>query len=232
MDIKQILDYQKQDFEIIKLERKLEESEDKKIYQEMRTVVKDAQNKSNNLEKEAGELIKQYTEMKKAYDAEVKACGEIVNKDPKSLKVEDLDKTVSKTNQMIESISLLEKKLMAFAEHVNSVLADFDSTRKRYNEARKKYSAHKQAYEAMSAKILPEIEKLKHEIKKIEDKMDPAFLQKYKQRRQDKVFPIFVPVVDKTCGGCRMELPSASLDRLKRNGFLECEHCRRIIYNA
>ena len=84
MDIKKILDYQKQDFEIIKLERKLDESQDKKIYQEMRNVVKDAQNKSNNLEKEAGELIKQYAEMKKNYDMEVKACGEIVSKDPKS----------------------------------------------------------------------------------------------------------------------------------------------------
>ncbi len=232
MDIQQILDYQKQDAEIIKLERELDESPDKKIYLEMKNVVKDAQNKSNNLEKEAGELIKQYVEMKKAYDAEVRACGEIVNKDPKALKVDELEKTVSKTNQMIESISLLEKKLMAFAEHVNSVLADYDSTRKRYKEAREKYSMHKQANETLSAKLLPEIEKLKQDIKKIEAKMDPTFLQKYKQRRQDKVFPIFVPVVDKACGGCRMELPSASIDRLKRNGFLECEHCRRIIYNV
>ena len=231
MDIQKILDYQKQDFEIIKLERLLEESEDKKIFHEMRNVVKDAQTKSNNLEKEAGELIKKYNEIKKAYDAEIRACGEIVNKDPKALKQDELDSTISKTNQTLESISLLEKKFMSFAEQINSVLAEFDSTRKSYNEAKKKYASHKQAYETLAAKTLPQIEKLKQEIKKLEPSIDPMFLQKYKQRRQDKVFPIFVPVIDKACGGCRMELPSASIDKLKRNGFLECEHCRRIIYN-
>ncbi len=231
MDIQQILAYQKQDFEILKLERQLDESEDKKIYHAMINVVKDAQNKSNNLEKEAGQLIKQYSDLKKAYDDNIKKCGELVNKKTSDISKEELEKLVSTTKGMIDNIDILEKKMLAFAEQVNSCLGEFDAARKRYNDARKKYTLHKQAFEALSNKLKPQIDSLKQEIKKVEENMDPTFLSKYKQRRADKVFPIFVPVVDKACGGCRMELPSANLDKLKRNGFLECEHCRRIIYN-
>ena len=53
MSIDKILEYQKKDFEIIKLERELENNEDKKIYQRMLGVVKEAQNKSTMLDKEA-----------------------------------------------------------------------------------------------------------------------------------------------------------------------------------
>ena len=80
--------------------------------------------------------------------------------------------------------------------------------------------------------IQPQIDKQKQEIKSLEKDLDQNFLGKYKQRRADKIYPVFVPAVEKSCGGCRMELPSASLERLKNKGFLECEHCGRIIYNS
>ena len=230
MKIEKILEYQKKDFDIIKLERQLDNNEDKKIYQSMIGIVKDAQNKSTSLDKEASALIQEYKNLEKTYNENLKSCGVVLNTKLDKVSEEDLTNVGAVASDIINNMSILEKKLMYLAERVNSILGEFENTKKRYNVAKQKYSAHKSAYEKKQSELLPEIEKKKQEIKKLESGIDPVYLAKYKQRRADKIYPVLVPLIDKTCGGCRMELPSASLQKLKENGFLECEHCRRIIY--
>ena len=230
MKIEKILEYQKKDFDIIKLERQLENNEDKKIYQSMIGVVKDAQNKSTSLDKEANALIQEYNNLEKTYNDNLKSCGVVLNTNLDKISEDDLTNVNNVASDLINNMSILEKKLMYLAERVNAILSEFENTKKRYNVAKQKYSAHKAAYEKKQSELMPEIEKKRQEIKKLESGIDPVYLAKYKQRRADKIYPVLVPLLDKTCGGCRMELPSASLQKLKENGFLECEHCRRIIY--
>ncbi len=230
MKIEKILEYQKKDYEIIKLERQLENNEDKKIYQNMISVVKDAQNKSNALDNEANYLIQDYNKLEKTYNENLKSCGVVLNAKIDKVSENDLSNLTNVASDLINNMSILEKKLMYLAERVNAILSEFEATKKRYNVAKQKYSAHKTAYDKKQSEIMPEIERKKQDIKKLEDGIDPVYLAKYKQRRADKMYPVLVPLTEKSCGGCRMELPSASLQKLKENGFLECEHCRRIIY--
>ena len=64
----------------------------------------------------------------------------------------------------------------------------------------------------------------------LEKQIDANLLSKYKHLRQDKIFPVFVPLNSNACGGCSMALPAALMNKLKENGYLECEQCRRYIY--
>ena len=65
----------------------------------------------------------------------------------------------------------------------------------------------------------------------IQKTLDSSTLNRYKSLRQDNIFPVYVPLVnDCMCGGCRMELPSNNVERLKKEKTLECDSCRRIIY--
>lgn len=232
MDLKKLLDYQKQDSELIKLERQLYNNEDKKIFNQMINVVKDAQSKSALLEKQAGDLINVYNNLKQTYEENIKSANIIGNRKVEEASISDIENIEQVAQTIINNLSILEKKLLQQAERVNSVLIEFEKTRKNYNIARDKYNKHKELYESESQKIEPIIAEKQKEIKKLEEGIEPSILAKYKQRRQDRIFPVFVPCVDKACGGCRMELPSASLSTLKNNGVLECEHCRRIIYEA
>ena len=232
MDLKKLLEYQKQDAELIKLERQLYNNEDKKIFNQMIGVVKDAQSKSALLEKQAGDLINAYTNLKQTYEENIKSANIISNRNIENSSVSDIENIEQVASTIINNLSILEKKLLQQAERVNAVLNEFEQTRKRYNAARDKYNKHKELYDAESQKIEPILTEKQKEIKKLESGLDANLLAKYKQRRQDRIFPVFVPCVDKACGGCRMELPSASLSTLKNNGVLECEHCRRIIYEA
>ncbi len=231
MDLKTILNYQKKDAELIRLERELNNNENKKAYTQMISVVKDAQNRSNSLEKQAGELLSIYQNLKKTYEDNIKSANVVIGRKLETASISDLDTIEEIASNIVNNLSILEKKLLQEAEKVNAVLVDFDQTRKRYNLARDKYTKHKELFDEESKKLEPAIAEKTKEIKKLEAGIDPVILAKYKQRRQDNIFPVLVPCVDKACGGCRMELPYANLSTLKTKGVLECEHCRRIIYN-
>lgn len=232
MDLSKVLEYQKKDAELIKLERQLFNNEDKKIFNQMIGVVKDAQNKSALLEKQAGDLINVYNNLKQTYEENIKSANIISNRKVEEASLADIENIEQVASTIINNLSILEKKLLQQAERVNVVLNEFEQTRKKYNAAREKYNKHKELYDAESQKLEPILAEKQKEVKKLEQGIEPSILAKYKQRRQDRIFPVFVPCVDKACGGCRMELPSASLANLKNNGVLECEHCRRIIYEA
>lgn len=230
MDLKSLLDYQKKDAELIKLEKQLSNNENKKIFSQMITVVKDAQNKSSALEKQAGDLLKEYQELKNTYENNIKSANIIVNKKLETASDSDLDTIEEIAANIINNLTIMEKKLLQQAESVNRVLTAFNETRKRYNLARDKYNKHKELYDKESGDLQLQINEKTKEVKKLESSVDADILTKYKQRRKEVDFPVIVPVIDKTCGGCHMELPSAFLANLKSKGVLECEHCHRYIY--
>lgn len=231
MDLKSILDYQKKDAELIKLEKALNSNENKRIFTQMVNVVKDAQNQSTALEQQANELIKSYNSLKKTYADNTKTANVLANKNLNNLTEDEVYSIEDVAQKIINNLAILEKKLLTQAEQVRNILSNFDQTKKRYNLARDKYNKHKELFDKESETLKPEIDKKSKEVKSLEANLDSALLAKYKQKRQDKIYPVFVPCLDKACGGCRMELPSASISLLKKEGMLECEHCRRIIYS-
>lgn len=230
MDLKDILNYQKKDAELIKLEKALNQNENKKISNQMINVVKEAQNQSAALEQQAGEVIKLYNSIKKTYSDNIKTANVIANKNLDQLTEAEVASIEEVAQTISNNLSILEKKLLADAEKVRSVLSNFDLTKKKYNLAKEKYNKHKELFDKESEVLNPQIAEKEKEVKALEKNIDSTLLAKYKQKRQDKIYPVFVPCLDKACGGCRMELPSACLSTLKKEGIFECEHCRRVIY--
>ncbi len=230
MDIKKILEYQEKDKKVINLERELDSSEDKKIYQSMQNVAKDAQARSASLDKSAEDVVREYNNLKKAFDDNQKLLDNLEKKDLTNLDENGIKELKELTNKIISNLNYLEKKIMAQADAVKKILDEFDNTKKRYNAAKTKHTEHKQKFEAEKAKLEPEIEKAQAELAELEKGIDKDLLARYKAKRTDKFFPIFVPLRGSSCGGCMMELSVAQIEKLKKNGILECENCRRYIY--
>lgn len=230
VSLNKILEYQKKDSEIVKLERELNSNENKKIYSQMIGVVKDAQSQSAMLENEAGKLYESYEKLKNTYSENLKSANALGNKKLENMTFEDLKSLEDVAGTIVNNLTILEKKILNEAERVRNVLQSFDATKKKYNLAKEKYNKHKALFEEESKALIAEIDKKNKDIKELEAGIDAGLLAKYKQKRLDRIYPVFVPCMDKTCGGCRMELPSASISALKKDGILECEHCHRIIY--
>ena len=230
MNIEKLLEYQKKDEEIFKLEKKLESSEDKRIYQNMEEHAKEAQNKSVVLEKQASMIAQDYEKLKKTFEDNQKYLDSLEKKVQDNLSEDELKERLELSNSILSNLNILEKKMMNIASNINAVLTQFNDAKARYQAAKTKYKEHKEKYEALRAEIEPKVAEIKKELETLEKGIDKRFMDKYKQKRADKNFPIFVTLRDKFCSGCAMELPSANLGKLKQNGFLECENCRRIIY--
>lgn len=230
MNIENLLEYQKKDFEIFKLERELYQGKDKKVINEMIKKVNDSKNRSIQLENKASDLTNEFENLKKLYEENIAALNRMAKSNLEKLSDADLASLENTLNSVNANLNVIENKLSYFAKSINVVLADFEGAKKAYNNAREEYTKHKDLYDAEESKIKPQIESITKELLALEKGIDEKLLTRYKAKRQDKRFPIFVPLVSNTCGGCQMELSYATINTAKEKGLVECEHCRRVIY--
>ena len=226
-----ILEYQELDRELIKLEKELAGSEAKKTVNTMVQYVKDAQNKSVTLENEAKDLMADYDNLNKAFEENFKKAQILSKKEVESLSEEDLKVFLSQTNAINNNLSIIERKLYSQSQKIEEILKNFEDTRNGIMKARKLHSESKEAYQKISEEKEPEIAKFKKQLESKEKGIDKKIMEKYKSMRQDRIFPIFVPINNTSCGACGMQIPSFKLTTLKTEGFMDCEYCRRLIYS-
>lgn len=225
-----ILNYQKLDAKLVKLERELAGDESKKIVSNMIASVKSSQNKLLAYEKEAEEEIAEFNDLKKEYTVCVKALEDLLKVKVATMEEKNVKDLADKINQTSNKLSILERKINTFSDKANNILKNSEAIKKSIVAGKQKYKESKELYEKKVAALTPEMEKIKKELVVLEKSVDKDLLAKYKHLKQDNIFPVFVPATLNSCGGCRMEIPHAHMQNIKDKGFIECEQCRRIIY--
>ena len=231
MDIAKILDYQKKDGELFKIENSLAKSEFMKNYQDMVAIVKKAQEKSSNLENQAGIILKEYSALNKSFAENNANVAKLAGKDISKLSENEIQNLTAAINTLTNNLSILEKKILQTAERLNVSLNEFDAAKKNYSAAKFKYAENKKKYDELVASKEGEVQSIKKELSQLEKDIDPKLMAKYKQLRQDKIFPVFAPLSTRSCGICMLELSAVEVDKVKSQGYLECDNCHRIIYN-
>ena len=116
----------------------------------------------------------------------------------------DLNKKIT---DMSNKLSNLGRSVSKSSMQVNQILKDFERST-----------------------IEPQIEQIKSQLASLEKQVEPRLMARYKQARHDGIFPVFVSLENNSCGGCRMELSAAYKNKLKEQGYVECEQCKRLIY--
>lgn len=230
MDIQKILEYQKVDSELFKIEKSLRENANKKLATDMSASAKQAQLASFNLENKAAALLKEIDIIKNQFNLQNDKMKEVLSKNVDNLSKEEVDSLLVLKDKLSQNLNILDKNLTKLAENVNSVLAEFNKTIKNYNLAKDKYAQSKAAYDKDIEAVEPVRKQLVSKLASLEKGIDAKTMESYKKRRQDNRFPVYVPLQGNNCGYCHMELPTAEIINLKNSGIHSCEHCRRIIY--
>lgn len=223
--IDKILKYQDLDRQIRALEKESSNMEEKQIMNKMIAYVKDAQNKSAQLESQAKQLVDDYQKVKSEYDLALKNIQNLVDSKTQN------DRTVNLINTYSSDLYMLERKLNIIVNKSQEILKQFSVAKNNVLKAKQKHKECKEKYDSKINAINPKIEKLRQEQKKLEPEIDEKALAKYKNVLNDNIFPVFVPVAGNLCGGCRMEIPMGKMDKLKNDGYIVCEQCGRFIYN-
>ena len=229
--IEQILKYQNLDAELLKLEKDLESNESREQANLITKFVKDATDRTKQLNEEATTLIKELEKLKEVENKGVEHVVKLAKQELGELSEPELRDIEIKITNASKNLKELERRLITQMEKVKSVLLEFENTKKKIILARQKHKDHKEKYDAMLKEVTPKLEEMKKDLQKLEKIVDKELFDKYKELRKDGVFPILVPLQDgKACGGCRSSLPSSTIEKLKQNDTIRCENCRRIIY--
>lgn len=230
MNIQPILEYQKLDSDLFKIEKKIRESKSKSTAGEMFESMRQAQERSRKLEEKAGGVLGELEKIKKQYKIQEDKLSELEGKNVELLSKEEMDKVEVVKDKLAQNLAILEKNLTSLAESVNGLLAEFNKTIKTFNSCKEKYSQCKTQYD----NEVQEVEKDKNEItaklESLSKEIQPKIMDAYTKRRKENIFPVVVPIKGNCCGGCHMELPYAQISVLEREGVFSCEHCHRLIY--
>lgn len=226
-----ILNYQKIDAELNKLTRTINQAEEREQMNKLNLYVKEAQGKSSFLEQSANQLIEEYDELKKLHDTSTKSINALIKNDVSNLDKDKLDEYIKNVNELSSELFMLERNFNLLITKIGEKLKEFEATVKNVRKARSRHKEIKKKLDEKVGKIEPERDKLQASLKEIEKKVATELLTKYKAVKQDGIFPVFVPLVEKGCGYCGMAIPSAKFDVLKSSDYIPCEHCRRMIYN-
>ncbi len=230
MDLSKILEYQKLDSQLVKIERQIKNNENKKTANKMHDNMKDAQNKSITLEEKAGQLLSEIAKVKKQFKVQQDKIKEFTSKDLASLSKEEVEKVSLLKDKLSQNLNILERNLTALAESVNAVLSSFNKTIKLFNDSKVQFSKSKNAYESEVKQVEVEQKTLQEKLLALSKGIDTKLMEAYNKRRKENIFPIVVPIINNSCGGCHIELPYANISKLEDKGILTCEHCHRIIY--
>lgn len=226
-----LLEYQKVESELINAQNELAKSTDKEKALTVQQSLKNYQAKLVSLEKSAQKVNSAYEKATAKYEEYVK-------------KLEDLEKELeqvddSKINlfekaykDFFSIANSLEKDIAAMYTEVQQINREYDETIKKSVSERAKFDKYRAAYGKLKAEKEPKIEELKAKLADMKKDIDSKLLAKYSQKREGKIFPVFVALADNKCGGCRMEISASKLSAMKTNdyGVIECENCGRYIF--
>lgn len=230
MNIQPILEYQKLDSELFKIEKGLRESKSKSVASQMFESMKQAQGRSHKLEEKAGSVIEEIEKIKKQFQIQENKLRELEEKDFESISKEEIEKMGVVKDKLAQNLAILEKNLTALAENANGVLADFNKTIKIFNSCKENYTQCKAQYDKEVEGVEAEKQKIIDKLNTLSKEINPKVMESYAKRRKENIFPVVVPLKGNCCGGCHMELPYAQISVLEREGLFSCEHCRRLIY--
>jgi len=149
-----------------------------------------------------------------------------------SISSEEVDNYLSTINSLSSELFLLERDINMIISKMKSSLKEFEVTKNNTIKARQKYNEFKAKYEDGMEKITPKIKAIEDNMKALEKDLNPELFAKYKAIKNDKIFPVFVSLSGGHCAGCRVEIPTSKVNKLKSDGTIICEQCHRIIYHS
>lgn len=182
------------------------------------------------LEQMSKRLLEEYNKLVSVESKGIAFVDKFSKMDIEKMSSDELNDFALKTKQTSNQLEELAKRFADHQNNVKTVVQNYKIARKNWIECKTKRDDLRKKQEDATNSNQPELDEIKKEMQKLEKSIDESLLSKYKSVKQDGIFPVLVPLQENRCGGCRVQLSTSALEKLKAKGMSECEQCRRIIY--
>ena len=229
MELSTMLEYQKLDIALMRLENELRQSQAAKEYTANKAVLTNAQDQVLKQNRDAGEMTAQMESLIAEYEAIEKELKEAEAAVPDADNAVAADFFVRNVQKLVTRLKVLASEISKMSSKIVELNQSYAAVMIAGKEAKKKLAACKEAYEAEKSKFMPQATELQQKIAEAEKNCSEEFLTVYKRIRKLKK-PVIVPLVGTSCGGCFMEVAGDVLVTLGAKPFVECPSCGRILY--
>ncbi len=229
--IKSLLEYQKVDTELREIEVSLKQSDERKK-------ASSAKNFLNGANESVAKLDQRAEELAGKFNASLKLLSQLEDEAKEYEGINDMDEdqlsyVKKKSQALTEEINNLASQIDNLSKEIESVLREFAQLKADIKKAKAQYSEYGPKYNELKASKEGEINQIKARLQKLESGIDAEILDKYKQRRNDKIFPVLNEAREMSKHAycrCGTELSLTDYGNLKNGSIVECDSCHRLLY--
>ena len=228
--VEKLLKYQEADSRLIKVEQKLNASEERKKYMQSRAYINKAAEKLDQMEAKAQELQNSVERLTAKYAEIAETLKDFAN----------LDELVEQGNAISfykRSAQSLADDLKALKGEINSLTAaikehvdEYNALKKNVIAVQKELPEQKAAFDKYKGGFQAEADVIIKELKELAKDIDADILKKYQAKRSERVFPILCKLNGDVCPMCGTSLSIAERESASSGKVIECENCHRFLY--
>ncbi len=230
MELQAILEYQEVDKKLYALERELAGSPERKEYIRHKKFLESAAVKLDSYDAEAAQMKNEAVELTKKYVRAEDTLKDFANIDDLVAEGADIAFYKKKALSLSEQLKKIKAELAELTSKINAMHDKYQALKKQVIEEQKRYKESLEKYNAVKASREGERKEIEAKLDELRKGISPQTMEKYKTKRKEKVFPVVGQLKDNRCPFCGMEPPLAARSKLTGGGVIECDNCRRIIY--
>ena len=230
MQLKEILDYQKIDMQIRKIQNDLKANGDRQNASKMQDYLRDNHARMLAIEEGSASMLSVISKATTSYNDMAKKIEELLKTASKAEDADSIRAALESANTLAQNCMKFERDAENLKSRLEKMVEESDQLMKNSVTAKNNFNIYKARYDKAKKDTEPELAKLVAERDRIGKTIENDLLLKYNQKVESKA-PVFVANTLGRCGRCQMEISGSRLKQLKEKGIVECENCGRYIYD-
>lgn len=225
----ELLEYQKVDGELRKIEQEISASEERKKYIQAKKFMEAAGEKLEAQDKRACELKTLAEKLTEEFEEINKTIGEYSDLDEMVENGGDISFYKKNVQSLADRLRAMKGELSKLMLEIESAVEDYRKMKKQTIAMQKQYKEFSEKFKEVKNARAEEVKAISQKLEKISSKIPPEILSRYQAKRRERIFPVVAPLTNGRCI-CGMDFAIAQQGALSGGGIVECEHCHRFIY--
>ncbi len=227
-----ILAYQECDKKLFKIEKEISSCPERKELHLVKKFLATAAEKLDALDNKAKQLKLQMVELAKKYKTAEETLSEF----------EHIDEIVGdgsgdigfykkKVLTLLDVLKKIKGDIANLTTAINETHDEYQKLKKQVIAKQAEYKTAQEKYEGVKASRSGEIEEIKKQLAGLKKEIAENVMERYENKRKEKVFPVVGKIQDRRCPYCSMELSLKDMNDISGGVAIECAECHRILYS-
>lgn len=230
--VEKLLKYQETDEKLLKLERDLGNSEERKAFVQAKSFLTKAPEKLEALDAKAVELSALVAELNKKYQEIAETLSDFDHIDEMVDGGADISFYKKNVTQISDKLKSIKAEIASLTKTVKDAEEEYQQMKKKTIDMQKQYTESSESYKKLKESLQGEALAVKKELDLLKKDIAPEVLKKYEVKRSERIFPILCAEQGGRCSKCGSELSLAGKEKISSGGVVECDNCHRILYKS